>query len=136
MNDLKQIVKSFSSEEQQQFISFLDRKNKRNDAKNIKLFKLLAHDDLDSEAIFLRIYDENKRDAYHALRKRLYQSIIDFIANNNLSEENSSNMQIIKLILASRTFLHKQQYKTAYNLLDKAELIGKEQFFRNPEDTW
>ena len=128
MNDLKQIVKSFSSEEQQQFISFLDRKNKRNDAKNIKLFKLLAHDDLDSEAIFLRIYDENKRDAYHALRKRLYQSIIDFTANNNLSEENSSNMQIIKLILASRTFLHKQQYKTAYNLLDKAELIGKEQF--------
>ena len=128
MNDLKQIVKSFSSDEQQQFISFLDRKNKRNDAKNIKLFKLLAHDELDSEAIFLRIYDKNKRDAYHALRKRLYQSIIDFTANNNLSEENSSNMQIIKLILASRTFLFKQQYKVAYHLLDKAELIAKEQF--------
>lgn len=128
MNNLKQIITSFTSEEQQKFVSFLEKKNKRNDTKNVQLFKLLANHDFDTKTMCLKIYNQNKKDAYHALRKRLYQSIIDFTANINLAEENSANMQIIKLILASRTFLYKQQYKVAYNLLDKAETIAKEQF--------
>lgn len=128
MNDLKQVISTLSSDEKQQFISFLEKKNKRKDAKNIQLFKLLSINDLDSSEICLKLYKSNKKDAYHALRKRLYQSIIDFIANANLSEENSANMQIIKLILASRTFLFHRQYKVAYKLLDKAEILAKEQF--------
>ena len=128
MNDLKQIVSTLSSDEKQQFISFLEKKNKRKDAKNTHLFKLLSKDDHDSASICYKLYNSNEKDAYHALRKRLYQSIIDYIANANLSEENSVNMQIIKLILASRTFLFKSQYKVAYKLLDKAEVLAKEQF--------
>ena len=128
MNDLKQIVGTFSLDEHQQFINYLERKNKRHDTKNIKLFKLLTNKELDSKTICLKLYNSYKKDAYHALRKRLYQSIIDFIANTNLVEENSVNMQIIKLILASRTFYFKRQYKVAYKLLDKAEILAKEQF--------
>ena len=81
MNDLKQIVSTFSSDEQQQFINYLERKNKRNDTKNIQLFKLLSKQELDSKAICLKLYKTNKSNAYHALRKRLYQSIIDFTAS-------------------------------------------------------
>ena len=128
MTDLNQIVSTFSSDEQQQFINYLERKNKRNDTKNIQLFKLLSKQELDSKAICLKLYKTNKSNAYHALRKRLYQSIIDFTANTNLSEENSVNMQIIKLILASRAFLFQHQFKVAYKLLDKAEVLAKEQF--------
>jgi len=128
MTDLKQIVSTFSSDEQQQFINYLERKNKRKDTKNIQLFKLLSKHDLDSKSICIKLYKTNNKDAYHALRKRLYQSIIDFTANTNLSEENSVNMQIIKLILASRSFLYQRQYKVAYKLLDKAEVLAKEQF--------
>ncbi len=128
MNDLKQIVSTLSSDEKQKFISFLEKKNKRKDTKNIQLFKLLSKDDLESSSICSKLYNSNEKEAYHALRKRLYQSIIDFIANANLSDENSVNMQIIKLILASRTFLFKSQYKVAYKLLDKAEVLAIEQF--------
>jgi len=128
MNDLNQIISTFSSDEKQQFINYLERKNKRNDTKNIQLFKLLSKKELDSKSICLKLYNSNKKDAYHALRKRLYQSITDFIANANLSDENSVNMQIIKLILASRTFLFNRQYKVAYKLLNKAEVLAKEQF--------
>ena len=128
MTDLNQIVSTFSSDEQQQFINYLERKNKRKDTKNIQLFKLLSKHDLDSKSICIKLYKTNNKDAYHALRKRLYQSIIDFTANTNLSEESSENMQIIKLILASRAFLFQRQYKVAYKLLDKAEVLAKEQF--------
>ncbi|WP_460219853.1 hypothetical protein [Psychroserpens sp. MEBiC05023] len=126
MTDLNAIVSTFSREDEQQFINYLERKNKRNDTKNIQLFKLLVDNELSSKDISKHIYGSYKKDAYHALRKRLYQSLIDFIANNNLEEENSVDMQIIKYILASRTFLFHKKPKIAYHILDKAERLAQE----------
>ena len=126
MNDLNTIASTLSSEEQQQFIKYLEKKNKRNDTKNIQLFKLLSKEDLNPKELCKAIYKSDKKGAYHALRKRLYQSLIDFIANTNLEEENSIDMQIIKYILASRTFLIKKQFKIAYDILDKAEILAQE----------
>lgn len=128
MNDLNAIISTFSSEEQQSFISYLEKKNKRSDVKNIQLFKLLLVEDLPTKAICTKIYGTEKTGAYHALRKRLYQSIIDFIANSSLQEENSTDMQIIKYILAARKCLQYKQYKVAYKILNKAELLASEYF--------
>lgn len=128
MTNLNDIVSTLSADDQQRFISYLERKNKRKDTKNIQLFKLLIKNDLSSKSICLKLYNSNKRDAYHALRKRLYQSLIDFIANLSLDEEKALDMQIIKLILASRTFLLHKQYKVAYKILDKAEELAEENY--------
>ncbi len=128
MTDLNAIILSFSTEEQRQFIGFLEKKNKRNDIKNILLFKLIVKDSLSSKEICLKLYQSNKQNAYHALRKRLYQSLIDFIANMSLEEESSIEMQIIKYILASRSFLHHKQYILAYKILDKAETLAEEHY--------
>ncbi len=125
MTDLKAIISTFSLEEQQQFVSYLEKKNKRNDTKNIQLFKLLAKKE-EPDDICFKLYKSNKKDAYHALRKRLYQSLIDFIANSKMEEENSVDMQLIKYILASRNFLLHNQAKVAYKILDKAEALAKE----------
>jgi len=128
MTNLNNIISTFSTEEQQRFITYLAKKNKRNDTKNIQLFKYLVKNEFDSKELCIKLYSSNKKDAYHALRKRLYQSIIDFIANANLAEENSIDMQIIKFILASRTFLLHKQYKVAYKILDKAEALAEEHY--------
>ncbi|GAA4813657.1 hypothetical protein [Litoribaculum gwangyangense] len=126
MNDLKAITSAFSNEEQSQFISYLEKKNKRNDTKNIQLFKCLLKDEKDAQTICKTIYGEENKGAYHALRKRLYQSIIDFTANQNLQEENSVSMQIIKYILAAKSFLQQKQHQVAYKVLDKAEDLALE----------
>lgn len=126
MTNLNTIIATFSSDEQQRFIKFLEKKNKRNDTKNIQLFKLLVKNELNSKALCQTIYKNDNKVAYHALRKRLHQSLIDFIANTNLEEENSVDMQIIKYILASRTFLIKKQTKVAYAILEKAEILAQE----------
>ncbi|NMH89748.1 hypothetical protein [Flavivirga algicola] len=128
MTNLNDIISTFSSEDRQRFISYLDKKNKRNDTKNIQLFNYLLNNKLNSNEICLKLYGSLKKDAYHALRKRLYQSIIDFIANNSIQEENSIDMQIIKYILASRSFLQHKQYQVAYKILDKAELLASEHY--------
>ncbi len=124
--DITAIISTFSTEEQQRFIVFLEKKNKRNDTKNIQLFKLLAKDELSSKEICQKLYKHDQQNAYHALRKRLYQSLIDFIANTCLDEENSVDMQLIKYILAARTFLTHNKPKVAYHILDKAETLAKE----------
>jgi hypothetical protein len=126
MTDLNTIVSTFSSEDEQRFINYLEKKNKRSDTKNIELFKLLAENELTSKEICKTIYKTDNKVAYHALRKRLYQSLIDFIANLNLEEENSVDMQIIKYILASRTFLIYKKPEIAYKILDKAEGLAQE----------
>lgn len=126
MTNLNAISSSFSPDDQQQFIKYLEKKNKRNDTKNIQLFKLLANEELSSKELCKAIYKNDNKAAYHALRKRLYQSLIDFIANTNLEEENSIDMQLIKYILASRTFLINNQFKIAYDILDKAEILAQE----------
>jgi hypothetical protein len=126
MTDLNAIVSTFSSEDEQRFINYLEKKNKRNDTKNIELFKLLAKNELPSKEICKTLYTTDNKVAYHALRKRLFQSLIDFIANLNLEEENSVDMQIIKYILASRTFLIHKKSKIAYKILDKAEGLAQE----------
>ncbi|WP_456437912.1 hypothetical protein [Psychroserpens sp.] len=126
MTDLNTIVSTFSYEDQLQFIKYLKKKNKRSDTKNIQLFKLLAKEKLSSKELCKSIYKNDNKAAYHALRKRLHQSLIDFIANTNLEEENSIDMQIIKFILASRTFLINKQFKIAYEILVKAEVLALE----------
>ena len=126
MTNLNEIVSTLSSEDQQHFIMFLERKNTRSDTKNVQLFKLLIKNELNSKEVCLKLYKAYKKEAYHALRKRLYSSIIDFIANLSLEEDKIIDMQIIKYILASRTFLLHKQYKVAFNILDRAEILAEE----------
>lgn len=126
MNKLNSIISSFSLDEQQSFIQFLDKKNKRKDAKNIQLFKLLTQDNLSSKDIHATLYKTKSTDAYHALRKRLFQSIIEFLANSSLEEENSIDLQVIKYIIVARSLLLRKQHKLAFKILDKAEIIAKE----------
>lgn len=126
MTDLNAIILTFTKEDQQKFINYLQKKNKRTDTKNITLFQILIDNTLDAKAICQKLYGTQKQDAYHALRKRLHQSVIDFTANQRLQEEGSINMQIIKYILAAKSFLQQKQFKVAYKLLHKAEKLAQE----------
>ncbi|WP_226789203.1 hypothetical protein [Polaribacter reichenbachii] len=126
MINLKQILNSFTEEKQQEFINYLDKKNKRKDAKNIKLVKILIDDKLSSKEISLKLYKRENKVALHALRKRLFKSLIDFTANISLKDENSIDISLIKHIVSARSFLKQGQYKVGYKILDKAELIANE----------
>jgi len=123
---LNTIISSFSIDDYTKIISFLNKKNRRTDVKNIQLFKLLYANELSSAEICNQLYPNKKKDAYHALRKRLYNSLIDYLATLNLEEENSDKIQIIKYILVARSFLQQQKFHLAFKLLQKAIIIAKE----------
>ena len=95
MIDLKQILSSFTAEKQKQFVLYLDKKNKRKDAKNIELTSLLLMDNYSSKEISEQLYGKENKVALHALRKRLFSSIIDFTADANMKAENSIDIKLI-----------------------------------------
>ncbi|MBP2831549.1 hypothetical protein J8281_05050 [Aquimarina sp. U1-2] len=124
MNTTSSIIGTLSSEEKRNFIGLLRQKNKRNDTKNIQLFKLLDTkeriQDLD-----IQLYGKPARAALHALSKRLHDSLIDFIASKSFEGETSEEMDIMKLLLASRIFFEQKQYKIGFKTLRKAEYKAK-----------
>lgn len=126
MTGLNDIIRTLSKEEGKQFITFLEKKNKRTDTKNIQLFRLILQGGLSFDEISKKIYKSSNKPALYALRKRLYQSIIDFTANHSLEDEGSIDMQIIKYVLAARNYFTRGHYKMGYKILDKAELIANE----------
>ncbi|GAA3519921.1 hypothetical protein GCM10022393_37670 [Aquimarina addita] len=129
MNTISHMIATLSDEEKKSFISQLKQKNKRRDTKNIQLFKLLeTHPE--RKNIDILIYGKKSKGAFHALCKRLSDSLIDFIATKSFDGEKSEEMEILKLLLASRIFFEQKQYKIAFKTLKKAESRAKnDEFF-------
>ncbi len=124
MSTISSIISTLSNEEKRAFVASLRKKNKRNDTKNIQLFKLLNTADPPKD-IDIVLYGKPSKGAFHALSKRLHDSLIDFIASKSFEGETSEEMEILKLLLASRIFFEQKQYKIAFKTLDKAEQKAK-----------
>ena len=123
MNTTHALINTLSEEDKKKFVQKLRLKNKRKDNKNIKLFQLLNTSDppVHTEMI---LYGKPAKGAYHALSKRLNDSLIDFIAVKDFDHDSSQEMNALKLILASRLLFQQNQIDIAFKVLAKAELIG------------
>ncbi|MEZ0128453.1 hypothetical protein AB9T88_01000, partial [Flavobacterium sp. LBUM151] len=123
MNALVEISNMMNENDKKAFIHYLSKKNKRKDASNVELFNSLKTDDIKSKKNNLS--DKKSADAYHALRKRLYDNMIDFMANRSFENDTSQDNAILRLIVVSRLFFEHKLEKTAFKCLAKAEEIAK-----------
>lgn len=122
MNALQEIVNMMNETEKKAFIQYLSKKNKRKDTGNIALFNSIKTDDINHKNN--TIESKKSTDAYHALRKRLYDSMIDFMANRSFENDTSQENAVLRLIVVSRLFFEHKLIKTAFKCLAKAEDIA------------
>ncbi|KQW99222.1 hypothetical protein ASC72_09020 [Flavobacterium sp. Root420] len=122
MNALHEISNMMNENDKKAFIHYLSKKNKRKDTGNIALFNSLKTDDIKFNKKNLQ--DKKSVDAYHALRKRLYDNMIDFMANRNFENDTSQENAILRLIVVSRLFFENKLEKTAFKCLAKAEVLA------------
>lgn len=122
MNALHEISNMMNENDKKAFIHYLSKKNKRKDTGNIALFNSLKTDDIKSNKE--KLSDKKSTDAYHALRKRLYDNMIDFMANRNFENDTSQENAILRLIVVSRLFFENKLEKTAFKCLAKAEVLA------------
>jgi hypothetical protein len=119
MNAISDIMNLMDKNDNKAFTAYLVKKNKRDDVKNTRLFKLLETDDILG---LKKLYGGQKNnDAYHALRKRMYDSLVDFMANRTFETTTSHAHEVLRLLVVSRYFLEHKLTGTAYKCLAKAE---------------
>jgi hypothetical protein len=119
MNAIGEIINIMNIEDRRAFMAYLQKKNTRKDAGNIKLFKLLETDDIN--ALKNNFTTKKSADAYHALNKRLYDNMIEFMGNRTFETATGEAHEVLRLLQVSRLFFEHQLTKTAFKCLVKAE---------------
>jgi len=116
---LSDLILLLNKEDIKDFKTFLKGKNKRNDVKNIKLLEIIETDDINR---LKKLYDPTKnRDAYHALRKRLHDSLLYFLSNKVFERDNSEAHEALRLLVVGRFLLENQFIKGGFKCLQRAE---------------
>lgn len=118
MNALHEIINILSSEDKRAFTAYLSKKNKRYDVQNINLFMLLEDQNTGDTALEERFASAG---AYHALRKRLFSSLVAFLGKRRFESDASEESAIMQSILGARTLLEHKLYKEGFKTLAKAE---------------
>jgi len=128
MDDLAQLIDLLNNQDKVDFKNFLNRKNKHKDVKNIRLFNILETDDIKS---INKLYSDKKnKDAYHALRKRLQDNVIQFLSQRALESKDSAVYEILRNLVVARFLLENNLEKIGLKSLDRAERLAvqEEQF--------
>jgi hypothetical protein len=128
MDPLSQLLTLLNSSDKKHFRQFLRQKNKRDDVKNLQLLDLIETDDING---IDKLYNfEKNRDAYHALRKRLQDSLLLFLSQKTFESSHSDAHEALRLLVVGRFLLENDLVKIAFKCLDKAERLAEnlEQF--------
>ena len=122
MDKLKEIVDTLSREDRKEFRIFINRQKNKKDRKDRDLFDLLQADrELHSDELLKKLYPDNNRQAYHALRKRLFRHLTDFIVLKRIEDDTTTAASVMGLISLSQFLFDKNADRLAWEFIRKAE---------------
>ena len=122
MDQIQQIIRSFTLEEHKDFRQFLQRKKQKGNRKDLLLYDFFYRENYPSkEDILEALYDSENakaKNAYHTIRKRLLKEINDFLYLKRADLDQTKSGEITKaLILVEHLFEH-QLMKLAWKHLN------------------
>ena len=128
MDKARALIASLSTEENIQFKDFLQRKRKRDDRLDIRLFDILrSSDDHSAEKVALDLYgssSKKSRNSYSALKKRLVKNLELFIFTQRTQTDNTLLSQAFMYISLCKQLFSKRQNELAMYYLDQASQIA------------
>lgn len=122
MNAIQEVIHLMNDEDIKAFNVYLNKKNKRKDVRNTELFNLLKTDDINLEKKSFQ--DKKTANAHHAVNKRLYDRLVEFMANRSFENDTSEEHAVLRLLVVSRLFFEHKLTKAAFKCLAKAETIA------------
>lgn len=97
------------------FIDYLQQRNKRYDTRNVQLFRALL------KGKETEIQQEIGINAYNALKKRLTDCLLDFVAIRTLETEALDEIQAIQQVMVARKLIRFEHFKSGFRILKNAE---------------
>jgi len=123
MSGIIEIFEVLSPKEKKEFATYLKYRNRRKGTKNVALIKLIEAGK--TKHLHKELYGTAAKSSYHMLHKRVQDSLIDFMAGKAFEKESSEEMELLKLLLASRILFEQGVVKVAIKILQKAENKAK-----------
>lgn len=115
------VISKMSLIDKKNFRLFLEKSNKRKEVKNLEYFDLLLDEDYLEKEVKEKLYPNGNYGAYHGLRKRFIDALVLFMTEHAEVNDISTDMEISKLIMASRNQLGQKHYELGFLLLNRAE---------------
>lgn len=119
MNAIQEVIYLMNNEDIKAFNVHLKKKNKRKYVHNIKLFNSFISDDINE--IKNSFTEQKTPNAYHALTKRLYDNLVEFMANRSFENDTTEEHDVLRLLVIARVFFEHKYVKSAFKCLAKAE---------------
>lgn len=121
MDSLKLIINTFSEEEKASFKLFINRDKNIDNRKDFQLFTLLDKTaQPKAEQIQSKLYNERNNSAYSALRRRLFNHIMDFLSINNSKYNLDEEIHLDRLFNLSQHLFKQNEFDAAWKYLNKA----------------
>lgn len=127
MDNLQQIIHTFSLDESRAFRRFIQRNRYKSSRVDLELYDLLAQQEkqISPDEMMSHLYGEKHNlNAYHGVRKRLMRHISDFIAVRRMDEYAHTGSLITKNIILIQHLLSHNLRKLGWKYLKKSERLA------------
>ena len=127
MDHLKTILTTLSPEEQKELGRFIGRQKQKKGRKDLELYRLLLQkQDLAAADLVKKLYpDAPNVPAYHALRKRLFSHLADFILLKRQENDPTAAASVRGLLSLAGYLFEKRADQIGWNVLRKAEKLAE-----------
>lgn len=122
MNQVQEILASFTAKDRNEFRAFLARKRNTKGRKDVDLLRKLSPDRYSEKAL----ESQKGKDAYHSLRKRLMGQIAEFIVLKQMNEDLSETGVLLGWISLSRYLFDKGMHVQGWKYILRAEKLALE----------
>jgi len=126
MDVLNDIISTLSREDSKEFRVFINRLKRKTNRKDLELFDILqSQNALSGKDIVSDLYEDNNSVAYHALRKRLFKHLSEFILLKRNREDPTSASTIMGMISLTWYLFDKNRDRSGWIILKKAENLAE-----------
>nr|WP_321452801.1 hypothetical protein [uncultured Carboxylicivirga sp.] len=122
MDALVQLISTFSKSDVNDFTSFIHRMKQKEGRKDLQLFQFLyKNQEAGPKEVINYLYPDGNKEAYHALRKKLYKHLNDFIYHQLVRYDYTLESQINAQVSMARYLKEHNIINSAWKYLQKAE---------------
>ena len=127
MDDLREIILTLDSDDKREFRYFLNRIKQKRHRKDVALFDILQEGkEYRTEYIMQKLYKSQGKEAYYALRKRLYKQLMDFVILKSRVKDTTAVSTVTEYINLSQYLYDQNRERLSFKYLKKARVLAEE----------
>lgn len=125
MDTIRTVIHSMEKSQQKEFVYFIQRNRYRRGRKDLQLFNLLKEDKERKPEELVKLLQTQNLNAYHTLRKRLFNHLADFFVLKSTSEDASPVSHVNGLLSVVNYLFEKGLNEQGWKYLRIAESIAQ-----------